>query len=100
MVQKYKARLVAQGYSQRPGINYDETFAPVVRFECIRSVITLATHKNMKVHQMDIKTAFFNGELMEEVFVCQPKEFKQQRKEEFVCHLNKSIYGMKLFTAI
>ena len=95
MVQRYKARLVAQGYSQRPGIDYDETFAPVVRFESIRSVIALAAHKNMKVHQMDIKAAFLNGELTEEVFMCQPEGFKQKGKEEFVCRLNKSIYGLK-----
>ena len=95
MVQRYKARLVAQGYSQRPGIDYDETFAQVVRFESIRSVIALATHKNMKVHHMDIKTAFLNGELMEGVFMSQSEGFKQQGKEEFICRLNKSMYGLK-----
>ena len=104
----YKARLVAQGCSQRPRINYDKTFAPVVRFEAIRSVIALANYKNMKIHQMNIITAFLNGELMKDVFTCQPGQFKQQGKEEFVCHLTRAsmdwnnpvIAGMKLFTAI
>ena len=95
MVQRYEAHLVAQGYSQRPGIDYDETFPLVVCFKSIRCVIALATHKNMEVHQVDIKTAFLNGELMEEAFMCHPEGFKQQGKEEFVCRLNTSIYGLK-----
>ena len=57
-VERYKAHLVAQGYSQRPGIDYEETFSPVVRFESVRSVMALAVHGNMKLHQMDVKTAF------------------------------------------
>ena len=84
MVQRYKARLVAQGYSQRPGINSEKIFAPVVRFESIRSVTAIANHKNMKIHEKHIKNAFFNGELTEEVFVCQPEGFKQQGIDEFV----------------
>ncbi len=95
MIERYKARLVAQGYSQRPGIDYDETFSPVARFESIRSVIALSAHKEMKIHQMDIKTAFLNGELNEEVFMCQPEGFKEKGKEKFVCRLNKSLYGLK-----
>ena len=91
MVQRYKAGLVAKGYSQKPGIDYDKTFAPVVRFESICFVIALANHKNMKIHQMHIKTAFLNGELTEEVFMCQPEGFKQQGKEDFVCRLTGAL---------
>ena len=95
MVERYKARLVAQGYSQRQGIDYDETFSPVVRFESIRTVIALAGQKKMKIHQMDIKTAFLNGELTEEVYMCQPEGFQQKGKEDYVCRLRKSLYGLK-----
>ena len=84
-VECYKARLVAQGYSQRPGIDYDETFAPVVRFESVRSVIAIAVHGNMKLHQMDVKTTFLNGELREEVFIRQPEGFIKEGKENLVC---------------
>ena len=94
-VERYKARLVAQGYSQRPGIDYEETFAPVVRFESVRSVIALAVHGNMKLHQMDVKTAFLNGELREEVFIRQPEGFIEEGKDNLVCRLKKSIYGLK-----
>ena len=90
-VERYKARLVAQGYSQRPGIDYEETFSPVVRFESVRSVIALAAHGNMKLHQMDVKTAFLNGELHEEVFIKQPEGFVEKDKENLVCRLKKSI---------
>ena len=94
-VERYKARLVAQGYSQRPGIDYEETFAPVVRFESVRSMIALAVHGNMKLHQMDVKTAFLNGELREEVFIRQPEGFIEEGKDNLVCRLKKSIYGLK-----
>ena len=94
-VECYKARLVAQGYSQRPGIDYEEIFSPVVRFESVRSVMALAVHGNMKLHQMDVKTAFLNGELLEEAFIRQPEGFAEQGKEHLVCRLKKSIYGLK-----
>ena len=73
-VERYKAHLVARGYLQRPGTDYEETFSPVVRFESVRSVIALAVHGNMKLHQMDVKTKFLNGELREEVFIRQPEK--------------------------
>ena len=95
LVERYKARLVAQGYSQRPGIDYEETLSPVVRFESVRSVIALAVHGNLKLQQMDGKTAFLNGELTEEVFMKQPEGFVEKGKENLVCRLKRSIYGLK-----
>ncbi|GJS94154.1 retrovirus-related pol polyprotein from transposon TNT 1-94 [Tanacetum coccineum] len=74
-VLKNKARLVARGYRQEEGIDIKETFAPVVRHEAIRIFIAFAAHMNMVVYQMDVKTAFLNGLLLEEVYVSQPDEF-------------------------
>ena len=72
IVTRNKARLVAKGYSQAEGIDYDETFAPVARLEAIRMFLAFAAHSNFKVYQMDVKSAFLNGELDEEVYVEQP----------------------------
>ena len=74
-VEKHKARLVAQGFSQKYGVDYDETFSPVVRFESIRTVIALAVKKGLKMHQMNVNTAFLHGELEEEVYMGQPEGF-------------------------
>ena len=68
-LQKYKARLVARGFEQIFGVDYNETFAPVVRFTSIRLILTLAVKYKMHVHQMDVKTAFLNGEINEDVFI-------------------------------
>ena len=70
-------------------------FFPVVRFESVRTVIALAAHEKMKIHQMDVKTAFLNGELHEKVFIRQPEGFVEEGKENLVCQLKKSIYGLK-----
>ena len=71
-----KARLVAQGYNQQEGIDYDETYAPVARLEAIRLLIAFASYKGFKLYQMDVKTAFLNGVLKEEVYVLQPPGFE------------------------
>ena len=94
-VERYKARLVAQGFNQKYGIDYEETFSPVVRFESVRTVLSLAANLGFKLHQMDIKTAFLNGELEEEIFMKQPEGFIEEGKEEMVCKLKRSIYGLK-----
>ena len=91
----YKARLVAQGFSQKIGLDYEETFSPVVRFESVRSVLALAAKHNLYVHQMDVSSAFLNGELSEVLYMSQPEGFVQSGKENFVCKLNKAIYGLK-----
>ena len=90
-----KARLVAKGYSQQEGIDYDETFAPVARLEAIRMFLAYAAHKKFKVFQMDVKSAFLNGELEEEVFVEQPPGFVDPRFPNHVYRLDKALYGLK-----
>ena len=94
-IERCKARLVAQGYSQKEGLDYDETFSPVVRSESVRSVIALASKNGLKLHQMDITTAFLNGDLEEEVYMKQPEGFLADGQEHLVCRLKKSIYGLK-----
>ena len=74
-VEKYKVRFVARGFSQKEGIDYDETFAPVARFTSIRTIIALAAAMGWKLYQMDVKTAFLNGEIEEEVYIEQPEGF-------------------------
>ena len=92
--ERYKARLVAQGFTQRFGSDYDETFCPVVRQESLRVLTALSVQHGLKLHQVDVTTAFLNGTL-EEVFMAQPKGFVVQGKEHLVCKLKKSIYGLK-----
>ncbi|KAJ9546421.1 hypothetical protein OSB04_018964 [Centaurea solstitialis] len=90
-----KALLVAQGYRQEEGIDYDETFAPVARLEAIRLFLAFAAHMNFKVYQMDIKNAFLNGKLNEEVYVAQPPGFVDPKFPDHVYKLNKALYGLK-----
>ncbi|KOM27543.1 hypothetical protein LR48_Vigan437s000300 [Vigna angularis] len=94
-VQRYKARLVAKGYSQRAGIDYDEVFAPVARLETIRLIISLAAQNNWKIHQMDVKSAFLNGVLEEEVYIEQPQGYEVKGEEDKVLKLKKALYGLK-----
>lgn len=94
-IDRYKARLVARGFSQKYGIDYRETFAPVVRLNTLRAVIALAVHREMQVHQMDVKTAFLNGTLQETVYMEQPPGMKVEGREDWVCKLNRSLYGLK-----
>ncbi len=90
---RHKARLVAQGFTQRASVDYEETFAPVARWETIRLLIAFATLKNLHLHQMDVETAFLNGCLEEEVYMVQPEGFDDRSGR--VCRLRKSLYGLK-----
>ncbi len=90
-----KARLVFQGFNQQEGIDYDETFAPVARLEPIRILIAFAAHMNFKLFQMDVKTAFLNGYLKEDVYVEQPPGFEDRICPDHVYKLDKALYGLK-----
>nr|GFB52979.1 hypothetical protein [Tanacetum cinerariifolium] len=90
-----KARLVARGYRQEEGIDFEESFAPVARLEAIRIFLAYAAHKNMVVYQMDVKTAFLNGNLREEVYVSQPDGFVDPDNPNHVYKLKKALYGLK-----
>ena len=94
-VERYKARLVAQGCTQKFGLDYEETFSPVVRFESIRSIVALGAQHKLQLHQMDVSTAFLHGELTEEVYMKQPEGYVEPGKEHLVCRLKRSIYGLK-----
>lgn len=94
-VQRHKARLVAQGCTQKYGKDYDETFCPVMRQESLRLLLALSVKHGLKLHQVDVATAFLNGTLEEEVFMKQPEGFEVKGKEHLVCRLKKSIYGLK-----
>lgn len=94
-VQRYKARLVAQGCTQKFGVDYEETFSPVARFESVRTVIALGAQHQLQLHQMDVSTAFLHGKLSEEVYMEQPEGFIEPGNEHLVCHLKRSIYGLK-----
>ena len=92
---RHKARLVVKGYSQRQGIDFDEVFAPVVRFESIRILITIAAQEGWTLHHLDVKSAFLNGEIEEELYVKQPEGFVVAGKEHWVLRLRKALYGLK-----
>ncbi|KAI3729523.1 hypothetical protein L6452_18183 [Arctium lappa] len=94
-VTRNKARLVAQGYRQEEGIDYDETFAPVARLEAIRLFLAYAVYKDFIVYQMDVKSAFLNGKLNEEVYVEQPPGFYDPKHPNYVYKLDKALYGLK-----
>ena len=90
-----KAQLVAQGYSQMEEVDYDETFALVARMESIRILLALACQLKFKLYQMDVKTAFLNGLLKEDVYVAQPKGFIDPHFLDHLLYLKKALYGLK-----
>ncbi|KAJ9550670.1 hypothetical protein OSB04_014715 [Centaurea solstitialis] len=94
IVIKNKARLVAQGYTQEEGIDYDDVFAPVARIEAIRLFLAFASYKRFKVYQMDVKSAFLYGKIEEEVYVCQPPGFEDPKFPDKVYKLRKALYGL------
>ncbi|KAL3691463.1 hypothetical protein R1sor_005114 [Riccia sorocarpa] len=91
----FKARLVARGFQQKAGLDYDETFAPVVKWTTLRCLVAIAAQQKWDLHHLDVKTAFLNGHLKEQVFMTQPEGFHAPGHEQLVCHLHKSLYGLK-----
>ena len=79
-IDKYKERLVAKGFAQQEGIDYEENFSPIAKWNTIRMVINLAAHNGWKLHQMDVKSAFLNGDLKEDIFMTQPQGFEKKDK--------------------
>eukprot|EP00253_Pinus_taeda_P033219 PITA_33219 len=92
---KHKSRLVAKGFAQKEGVDYEETFAPTTKWATIQTLFVLAAHNDWKVHQMDVKTASMNGYLKENVFMSQLEGFAVKGHEHKVCKLVKSFYGLK-----
>ncbi|GKB48547.1 retrovirus-related pol polyprotein from transposon TNT 1-94 [Tanacetum coccineum] len=95
IVVRNKTRLVAKGYRQEEGIDFEESFAPVARLEAVRMFIAYAAHKNITIFQMDVKTAFLNGPLKEKVYISQPEGFIDLEFPDYVYMLKKSLYGLK-----
>ncbi|KAJ9538930.1 hypothetical protein OSB04_031663 [Centaurea solstitialis] len=94
-VHTFKARLVAKGFTQTHGIDYDETFSPVAMLKSIRILMAISAYFNYEIWQMDVKTAFLNGKLTEDVYMEQPEGFEDPKNPNKVCKLLKSIYGLK-----
>jgi hypothetical protein len=92
---KYKARLVAKGYAHKQGVDYEEVFAPVARLETVRLILALATQGKWEVHDIDVKSTFLNGDLVEEVYVHQPPGFQNSKYPGKVMKLRKALCGLK-----
>lgn len=92
---RFKARLVAQGFSQKYGADYNEVFAPVVKHTTFRVLLSIAGQRGYKVRHLDAKTAFLNGKLNEEIYMRQPPGYEEAGKENYACKLIRSIYGLK-----
>jgi hypothetical protein len=93
-IEKLKARFVARVFSQKEGIDYEETFAHVARYTSIRNIIALASKMKWKLHHVDVKTTFLNG-VIEEVYIEQPQGFEVEDRKTHVCSLKKYLYGLK-----
>ena len=95
MITRNKARLVAQGYNQEEGIDYEETYSPVSRLEAIRLLLAYACAKYFKLYQMDVKSSFLNGVINEEGYVSQPHGFENNEYPDHVFKLKRALYGLK-----
>ena len=91
----FKGRLVAKGFRKTHGVDYDETFSPVVMLKSIRIILAIAAYYDYEIWQMDVKTAFLNGNLLEDVYMTQPEGFVDPKNPKKVCKLQRSIYRLK-----
>jgi hypothetical protein len=94
-ISKYKVRLIAKGYAQTHGIDYEETFVPIAKMAIVRAVIEVAASRGWVLHQMDVKNAFLHNELQEEVYLDQPPGYEDMSHPNYVCRLRKALYGLK-----
>ena len=94
-VEKYKDRFVVRSFTQIPGVDYDEIYSPVVSYTANRILIALAAKYNLKIHQMDVKSAFLNGEVDTELYIEQPEMFEEKDRKLWVCKLKKGLYDLK-----
>ena len=92
---RWKARLVAKGYSQTKGVDFNEVFSPVVKYTSIHVLLAMVTWFNLELEQLDVKITFLHGELEEQIFMHKPEGFVIEGKEDHVCKLKKSLYGLK-----
>ena len=94
-MERYKARIVAKGFTQKEDIDYKETFYPISSKDSFRTIMTLVVHFDLELHQIDVKTVFLNGDIDEMIYMVQPENFVSGDPKNMVCKLRKSIYGLK-----
>ena len=90
-IERHKARLVARGFTQTAGVDFEETFSPVVKYTSIRTLCAIVNQLDLELHQMDVSTAFLNGDLQEEIYMKQPEGYVKEGQENLVCKLKKSL---------
>jgi hypothetical protein len=94
-IARHKARLIAQGFTQIKGLDYTDTFTPIAKYDTVRALLSMVAKFDLELDQMDVKTTFLNGQLDEEIYMCQPPGFEDPEHPDWVWKLLKAIYGLK-----